>query len=71
MRTNLPAVQKSVQRVKRYACLGPNHLRFEKRHANRLQRRALNRATARIEFDVELWWEECFDAPSLSGWDMY
>ncbi len=64
-----PAVQ-NIRRVKRYVCLGSNHLRFAKRNANRRHRRALNRITRRFIQDPERFYDEGFNAPSLSTWDL-
>lgn len=75
MITTLPAVQWSCKRVKRYICFSSRHaienLSRDKRHANRQHRRYLNRATRRIQHDTELWYGECFNAPTLSSWDLW
>jgi hypothetical protein len=71
MIATLPAVQGNCSRVKRYACIGAKSLRDDKRNANRRHRRALNRATRRMCQDPELWWNEGFNAPSLSSWDLW
>ena len=71
MIATLPAVQANCSRVKRYACIGPKSLSDDKRNANRRHRRALNRATRRMEGDPERWWDEGFNAPSLSSWDLW
>jgi hypothetical protein len=71
MIATLPAVQANCSRCRRYACLSDNFIRDEKRIANRRHRRALNRATREIQKDPERWWEEGFNAPSLSSWDLW
>jgi len=70
MIATLPAVQASCKRVKRYVCLDRKYLRYEKRNANRRHRRALNRATRLMIQDPERFWDECFNAYSLSSWDL-
>ena len=70
MIATLPAVQASCSRVHRYVCMGADTLLFFKRNANRRHRRALNRATRQMAQDPERWWDEGFNAPSLSSWDL-
>jgi len=70
MIATLPSVQASCKHVKRYVCLGAKHLRYAKRNANRRHRRALNRATRLMIQDPERFWDEGFNAPSLSSWDL-
>lgn len=71
MITSLPAVQHSCKvawrRIKRPA---GSAKRF-KTTANRCHRRTLNRATRLICRDPEWFYDECFNAPSLSSWDIY
>lgn len=71
MIATLPAVQANCSRVKRYACIGDNFIRDEKRIANRRHRRYLNRVTRSFIKDPELFDSEGFDAPSLSSWDLW
>lgn len=71
MITSLPAVQAHCSRIRRYACMSRKTLYWEKRHANRRYRRALNNVTRTICKNPELWWSECFNAPSLSTWDLW
>lgn len=71
MISSLPAVQANCSHVKRNACVSDKFIRDEKRIANRRHRRALNRATRMIQKDLDRWWDECFNAPTLSGWDLW
>jgi hypothetical protein len=71
MIATLPAVQGGCRGVRRYACIGDDTMRDYKRTANRRHRRALNRATRRMIQDPERWWDEGFNAPSLSDWDLW
>ena len=71
MIATLPAVQANCSRVRRYACIGEDTIRYEKRNANRRHRRALNLATRQMCHDPERWWDEGFNAPSLSSWDLW
>lgn len=71
MIATLPAVQAGISHADRYICIGPVTIRYFKRHANRRHRRYLNACTRRIHHDVETWWDECFEAPSLSTWDVW
>jgi hypothetical protein len=71
MIATLPAVQANCSRVKRYACISPNSISYDKRIANRRHRRALNRVTRQMVSDPDRWWSEGFNAPSLSSWDLW
>jgi hypothetical protein len=71
MIVTLPSVQSNYSRCKRYACLSSGFVGWAKRNANRRHRRALNRATRMIWCDPERWWDEGFNAPSLSSWDLW
>jgi hypothetical protein len=71
MIATLPAVQANCSRVKRYACISTNSFSHDKRVANRRHRRALNRATRQMVSDPDRWWDEGFNAPSLSSWDLW
>ena len=66
MITSLPAVQAHCSRIGR----GPNAIRCAKRTANRRHRKALDRSTRRMILDPERWWDEGFNAPSLSDWEL-
>lgn len=65
-----PAVQFNCKSSQIYVCLSAEYRRWFKRVANRRHRRALNRAVRRMEIDVELFYNEGFNAPSLSSWDI-
>lgn len=71
MIATLPAVQFNCHRHHIYCFISPQTIRYEKRNANRRHRRALNRATRMMCRDPERWWNEGFDAPSLSSWDLW
>jgi len=71
MITSLPAVQANCSHVHRYVCLSAENLRATKRIANRRYRRALNRITRKFINDPELFYDEGFNAPSLSSWDLW
>jgi hypothetical protein len=71
MISTLPAVQANCSHVSRYACISPQTIYWEKRYANRRHRRALNRATRQMASDPDRWWDEGFNAPSLSSWDLW
>lgn len=71
MIATLPAVQANCRGVRQCACIGDDTIRYYKRTANRRHRRALNRATRRFIHDVELWYDEGFNAPSLSDWELW
>lgn len=71
MIATLPAVQANCSHVNRHSCIKSDTIREEKRNANRRHRRALNRAARRIAQDPERWWDEGFNAPSLSSWDLW
>jgi hypothetical protein len=44
--------------------------RDNKRIANRRHRRALNRVTRKMKIDPESFYDEGFNAPSFSNWDI-
>ena len=71
MQTSIPAVQANCSHVKRYVYVSANCIRDEKRMANRRYRRALNTITRNFIIDPEAFDDECFNAPSLSTWDMW
>lgn len=71
MIATLPAVQANCSRCKRYACMSARYVRYEKRNANRRHRRALNRTTRKFINDPESFYDEGFNAPSLSSWDLW
>jgi len=66
----LPAVQHSCKRAYRIIHKRAHVARWEKTHANRRHRRALNRATHRMVRNPGRFDAEAFDAPSLSSWDL-
>lgn len=68
MTSSFPAVQKNCKYV--HVTWSEDSKREDKRIANRRHRRHLNRRTKSIENNVELWYEEGFDAPTLSSWDI-
>lgn len=70
MIATLPAVQFSCKRVRHYVCLSAQTLRYAKRNANRRHRRALARVVRLMCRDPERFWDEGFNAPSLSSWDL-
>ncbi len=67
----LPAVQKNTQRISRYVCIRGETLRWFKKNANRRHRRMLNAAVRRMTHDPERWWDEGFNAYSLSAWELW
>lgn len=71
MIATLPAVQKNCQRCDRYACFSHKVEAQLKRQANRRHRRALNRAVRAMVNDPERWWNEGFNAYSLSDWELW
>jgi len=71
MITSKPAVQADCSHVKRYACISSQCIRDHKRIANRRHRRALNRITRRFVLDPESFDDECFNAPTMSTWDLW
>jgi hypothetical protein len=70
MITSLPSVQFDIKHAYRVSCKDAKTAKWEKTHANRRHRRALNRMTRRMQLDPERFDNEPFDAPSLSGWDI-
>jgi hypothetical protein len=71
MIATLPAVQRNCKEARRIVCYGYKSRRQDKRIANRRHRRALNRTTRRMCADAERWYDEGFNAPSLSSWELY
>jgi len=71
MIATLPAVKAFCSHVFRYICCGRHGHSADKRYANRRHRRALNRSTRLMCHDPERWWDEGFNAPSLSSWDLW
>lgn len=71
MIATLPAVQAACKLAHRYVVISASCMRYEKRIANRRHRRALNRATDKMIHDPDRWWDEGFNAPSLSSWDLW
>jgi hypothetical protein len=70
MVSTLPAVQFSIKKAWRIVKKRARTARYEKTHANRRHRRALNQATRRCAFDPERFYDEGFNAYSLSCWDL-
>lgn len=70
MIATLPAVQWNCKKVSHYICQSATGKRHEKRIANRRHRRALNRVTRGFTHDPERFYDEGFNAPSLSSWDL-
>ncbi len=71
MITTLPAVQKNCKHIERYCGISTTTLRWFKKNANRRHRRMLNAATRRMTRDPERWWDEGFNAYSLSSWELW
>ncbi len=71
MITTRPSVQANCSRVKRYICVSDHTLPIAKRLANRRHRRYLNALTRQMQLDNELFYDEPFNAPSLSTWDLW
>jgi len=71
MQTTLPAVQAYASHAKRIIAFREKVMRAEKRRANRSYRRALNAITRTFIIDPEAFDDECFNAPSLSTWDLW
>ena len=70
MITSLPSVQFSIKRAYRYVIKGAKTAKWQKTNANRRHRRALNRVTRLMQLDPDRFYNEGFNAPSLSGWDI-
>jgi hypothetical protein len=70
MITSLPSVQFSIKRAYRHIYKDAKNAKWQKANANRRHRRALNRVTRAMRLDPERFYNEGFDAPSLSGWDI-
>jgi hypothetical protein len=70
MISTLPAVQFSIKSAWRIIKKRARTARYAKTHANRRHRRALNRATRRFTVDPERFYDEGFNAYSLSSWDL-
>lgn len=71
MIATLPAVQSECSRVFRYVCRGSKGHAHDKRIVNRRHRRYLNTVTRSFAHNPELFYDECFTAPSLSTWDLW
>lgn len=65
-----PAVQFNCRYAYRVCCFSAENKYWQKRNANRRHRRALNAATRRMTHDPERFYDEGFNAPSLSSWDL-
>jgi hypothetical protein len=70
MITSLPSVQFSIKRAYRHIYKAAKSAKWMKTHANRRHRHALNRATRAMCLDRNRFYDEAFNAPSLSGWDI-
>lgn len=66
----LPAVQANCSRIRRYAAVSARTLRDVKRIANRYHRRFLNFHTHQMQLDPESFYDDPFNAPSRSAWDL-
>jgi hypothetical protein len=71
MISSLPAVQFSCKHARRVIIYRASAKRADKRNANRRYRRVLNHTTRLIFNDPERFYDEGFDTPSLSSWDIY
>ncbi len=70
MITSLPSVQFGCKLAySRIRCSSRNK-RLEKRNANKRHRRALNRITEKFAHDPESFFDEGFNVPSMSAWDV-
>ena len=70
MITSLPSVQFSIKRAYRHIYKDAKSAKWQKTNANRRHRHALNRVTRAMTIDPERFYDEGFNAPSLSGWDI-
>ena len=70
MITTLPSVQYGCKKARRMICETSSTRYRYKRIANRRHRRALNRITRAFVLDPERFYDEGFNAPSLSDWDI-
>ncbi len=70
MIATLPAVQYNCKYARRLVCMSAAVVRDDKRIANRRHRRYLNRVTREFTRDPELFYDEGFNAPTLSSWDL-
>lgn len=70
MIASLPAVQFSCKHARHIICFDRINARWDKRNANRRHRRALNHVTRGFIHDPERFYDEGFNAPSLSSWDI-
>jgi hypothetical protein len=71
MFTTLPAVQFNCKDASHFVRISGCVKRWEKRNANRRHRRALDAAVRRLTHDIERWYDEGFNAPSLSSWELW
>ncbi len=67
MIATLPAVQRNCKRGRRWGSFNAS----DKRLANRRHRRALDRVTRSFERDLERWYDEGFNAPSLDERELW
>jgi hypothetical protein len=70
MITSLPSVQFSIKSAYRHIYKDAKSAKWQKANANRRHRHALAMTTRGFQRDPERFYDECFDAPSLSGWDI-
>jgi hypothetical protein len=70
MIASLPSVQFSIKEAYRHIHKRASSAKWWKANANRRHRHALNRATKAMCLNPERFWDEGFNAPSLSGWDI-
>jgi len=71
MITSLPAVQFSIQRAYRHVRKRARVSRMRKAVANRRFRRVLGHVVRAMRVEPDRFWGEVFDAPSLSGRDIW
>lgn len=65
MITKLAAVSKEVKTVKTWRPFSRYQRKVEKRRANRRYRHTLNYITRKIQYDVEMFYDETFDTKTF------
>lgn len=66
----LPAVQAKICHARRIVWHSASNSRY-KREANRRFRHVFNAKVRLLQDEPERWYDEVFDAPSLSTWDLW